>query len=251
MPSSNSEEILRLLQNRGDVLEGLLADEMPIQVIDAWIGRSDRTTRRIVRDFEDHGLVVRDENVVTLTQFGRQLALAHHQYMDHVRTAKQSKELLVKLPGEAQIGCELMGGARTETYPDSDAAFDTVALSMRGADRIRGVAPTARGRYVDVFSEHIFDHRTEIELILGHDSIESLDEHYTGAWRDALDEPNCEIWPAESVPEYGLIIIDDAEVYLGVYDGELMGTIHNDSSAAVEWAVDIFDEQREQAGDAL
>lgn len=124
-----------------------------------------------------------------------------------------------------------------------------VETSMERADRVRGIAPEARQRYVEVFADHIFRQRTDVGLILEQETIANLDEYYTAQWRGALEHPNCTIWQAETVPPFGLIIVDQSDVWIGVYQdgGGLIGTLHNDSRPAVEWAQGLYERYREDA----
>lgn len=250
------EQITQAVNKWGDVLGQLLVGEMSPQELDAALDSSGRTIRRALEEFETAGLIHREEATVSLTQFGRLVALAHSNYRDYLQSITEAADLLSHLSGSPPIGCPMMEGARTEMYSESvpDTAFESIARSMRDADRIRGFSPVARDHYVGAFSEHIFTYETEVELILEHETVEGLDEHYPDVWHQALSKSNCRIWPVEEVPEYGLIIIDNAEVWLGVYRQGgigLMGAVHNDTPGAASWATNLWERYRSQAGNPL
>ncbi|WP_248908186.1 helix-turn-helix transcriptional regulator [Halocatena marina] len=257
MPTTeaDADEVLRLLHKYGDVITQLLSDELTVHELALLLDPSQRTIRRVLETFDEQGLVVQEKNAYRLTQYGRQVAWLQCQHNRRISEVIDASEVLANLPGDAAIGCEMMRGVEAKTYPSSmrDVAFDPVEDSMESADRIRGISPEVRDRYVQLFTRHIFNYETEVELILEMEMIQGLNNFYSTELREAISAHNCSIWPAETVPAYGLIIVDEAEVWIGVYrnGGELMGTLYNDSSQAVAWAIDLFDSYREQADRVL
>lgn len=251
MIGTEPADIMRFLDNWGDIIEQLLAGETSVQELGLYLDRPPRTIRRALATLADHGLVVREHNAFRLTQFGRHVAWTFCGYRQQLRDVTDAAELLACLSFEAPIGCELMDGVAVERYPETvpDVAFDEVEISMEGADRVCGIAPEARQRYVEVFAGHVFRQRTDVELILDQETITNLDEYYTSQWRGALNHPNCTIWQTDTVPAFGLIIVDQSDVWVGVYQdgGGLIGTLHNDSMAAVEWALALYERYRENA----
>lgn len=250
----DTDEIRDLLRRQGDVIVQLIGGRKTVQELAAILEPSQRTIRRALETYASNGLVSQEINTYQLTHLGKQIATARCQYTRRETAVLDAADVLSHVPREASIGYDMLDGVESSSYPESmpDVAFNPIEESMKGADRVRGISPEARDRYVQVFSEHII-RGTEIELILENATIENLDTFYGAEWRDAISKPNCSVYPAETVPEFGVIIVNQSEVWIGVYrdGGEMMGTLYNDSGRAVAWAIDLFKDLRCRSDEAL
>jgi predicted transcriptional regulator len=245
-------DILASLNRRGEVIEQLLAGETTQRELVTYLDLSRRTVGRALDTLIEEGFVRRvDGNTYRLTLFGRQIAQSHCEHMRRITRLARAASLLDRLPDVTMIDARLMDGVEIEHAPacDPDILFDAIERSIEDADSVRGIAPYSRRRYVEVFGAHVFM-ETEVELILERERIAQIVGNYQETWREAITQENLTVRSTETEPDYGLIIVDDELVWLGVYPengGGLVGLLKNNSLEAVEWAIEVFASYRADA----
>lgn len=250
------EEVMRVLNTWGDVIEQLLAGETTPHELAAYLDRSQRTIRRSLETLEENGLVCHRKNAYRLTQLGHQIAWAHCDYQQRIERVTEAAPLLIRLPFTPVLPWEVLDGVEQTIAPPAapDVPFDDVERSMKGANTIRGIAPHIERQYVEVFGQHVFEFSTEVELILAPETIGSAGTFYPDQWDAALERDHFTVWPVEDVPPFGVILVDAAVVWIGVYPengGGLVGTLRNDTETAVQWAREFFERYRTQADGTL
>lgn len=250
-------EIRELLDERWAIIEQLLAGEATTHELTAYLEPSRRTIKRGLDDLVDYGLVAREKNAHRLTHFGRMGAKMQCNYMRQMGTTLKAAPLLERLPPGTEIGCEMMDSVEVAIEPElaPEAAWEPVHRAVDSADRVRGFAPKVSRSYVSTFYEQVVEENTGVELVLPEDVLAAIVANYDHEWRSAITADNCWFGSAESdVPPFGLIIIDQSEVWVGVYrdsGNALAGTLRNDTGSAVGWAVELFNRYREDATDVI
>lgn len=239
-------EAMRFLNNWDDVIEQLLAGETTAHELDTYLSRSRRSIKRVLKRLDEKGLVNCEKNSYWLTQLGRQIAWAHCDYTQRIETVTDAAPLLTRFPTAPMLPSEMIDGVEQTIAPSAapDVPFGEIEASMEEASHVRGIAPHVERQYVDVFGHHISELGTKVELILDPDTRESTSTFYPEAWEAALESDNFTLWPVDEVPEFGLIIVDEDVAWIGIYPpagSGLIGTLRNDTEAAVEWAIEMFE----------
>lgn len=229
------------------------APRRQVDIVDM-TGRSRHSVSRALDRLEEMGLTTETGGSWELTLTGESAYEITQLHVDAWSTLANSAELLAQLPNDAPIGCEMMNGMDVAAGVDAapQAAFGPIEESIRSADHIQGYSPIVVDRYVDVVYDEVVNHGTHAELVLPKEVIFATVEEYPQEWQDALAAANYAIWRMDQTPDFGLLIVDQAEVWVGIYrDGTLTGTLKNDTQDAVEWALERFKCCRSDAVEVL
>lgn len=258
MCDTDSSGVLEAVQRRGDILVQLLSGEHSPTALDHHLDHSRRTIGRALDEFEAEGAVVRedDSNCVELTHYGRKLAWARCEFVTHVGDIADASPILRRLPEEAPLDCAMMEDATINVEPEAapESAWEPVDRAVNAGDDVKGVAPRVTRSYVSTFYEQIVENDTAVELVLPSKVFASIIKSYDREWQAAITADNCWFGSYDSVPPFGMLIVDESEVWIGVYrsDGSaLAGTVFNDSPDAVERALEIYNHCRENATHVL
>lgn len=250
--NGDSEELLELLRKWGDVIEQLLTGESSQQELNAYLDLSRRTIGRALSEFEEMGVVTHEKNNYWLTHYGRQVAWARCEYTSRIEAVEEAAPLLKRLPGNIPLGCEILDDAEIVVEPEAapESAWVPVDRAVAEGDEVKGIAPKVTRSYIDTFYGEIVEENTAVELILPQSVFTAIVANYDREWQAAITTENCWFGAFNGVPPFGMLIIDDSEVWIGVYrdsGSALAGTLHNDSEAAVEWALDLYERCRRKS----
>lgn len=210
------------------------------------IDRSRRTIMRVLAEFEELGFVEQEGECWKLTVSGRSALDIYHNQKKTWGTLFSSAELLSLLPHDTPIGCDMMDGMDVVTGLEAapHAAFAPVEEAVKEADYVQGFSPIVVERYVSLMYDQIVKHPTRVELVLPKEVIYATIDQYAAEWKDSLASRDSVIWRMKEGPDFGLIITDQSEVYVGIYqDGILAGTLRNDTEKAVAWAQRVFEDR--------
>jgi predicted transcriptional regulator len=247
------EDVARLLTNREDIVAQLLDGPATVRDLDTALDRSRRSIAQVLDSFAEYRIVRKCSGLYQLTVPGEYLAEAYADYTHVVDSVENHAELLARVPVDAELDARMIDGADItgDTVADPDTLFDPIEASMDDANRIRGMSPVLRRRYVDVFSDHIFGQETAVELLFDQNTVASIGNFYPEEWRVALGRENFTAWQSDEIPPFGVIIVDDALVWVGMYrepgQGDMVGTLYNTSDTAIKWASDLFERYQDRA----
>lgn len=247
--SGQTEELARTVWDNGRLLT-MLREESRRQVsLAKRLDRSRRSVTRTLNNLEESHLVEQRDEEWGLTIAGTAAVDLFELHSETWSTLSDAGDLLSSLPNDADIGCRMMDGMDVVEGLDAapQAAFRVVEASIRTANHVQAISPIVVDRYVDVINDKILQ-GMETELVLPVEVIHATVDLYSREWQDSLAAMNCSIWSMEDYPDFGLAIVDQEEVFVGIYrDGSLAGTLRNDTEASVEWATEIFDCCRDDA----
>lgn len=251
-----THEFIDIFLDHAHVLGGLQDGGKRHGELDEMLDESPRNISRRLSELEDEDLITKCENGgewhLTLTgELTFKLAKEHEQVYEGIAEARS---LISRLPPDSDIDYRILDGADVEIGPEEapQAPFVPIQESVEEADHAVGFAPIVMPWYVDVFHEQITEHETRVELVLGSSTLAATVANHSQEWQEALAAANCQFWSREqeAMPTFGLVIVDQSEVWLGVYrgpGGALAGTLRNDSRPAVEWAMECFRRQKKPA----
>lgn len=249
---SQTHKLITTLNNRSAIIERIRTGPKTKHDLYTALDTSRRSIDRAIDALLDVGVIWNGASGYKLTLFGRFAADIHGPYHEQIQSLVNAAAVLEHLPYDAPLDCRFMDDVSVTVSPEAapQAAFGPVAASINRGERVQGIAPVVMPQYVDVFYGEIVEHGTEVELILPTDVIAAIVGHYSEEWQSAIMAANCTIWSVETVPTFGVIVVDEEIVWIGAYQdsgGGLAGTLRNDSQEAVEWAVEFFDQWREKA----
>lgn len=244
-----THDFIEALLDHAHVL-GLLQDEGKRHgELNEILDESPRNISRRLSELEAEALVTKCENGgewhPTLTgELTFNLAQEHERVYEGIAKARS---LIGRLPPDSDIDYRILDGADVDIGPEEapQAPFVPIQEAVEEADHVVGFAPIVMPWYVDVFHEQITEHDMRVELVLGSSTLAATVANHSREWQEALNAANCQFWSREQedMPAFGLVIVDQEEVWLGVYrgpGGALAGTLRNDSRPAVEWAMECF-----------
>lgn len=255
-PDVAPDEVLETALARSDVLASLAAAPRHRAELQAEHDLSKTTAHRIVRSFDDQGLLRRTDDGYALTPLGRTVAAAVERFDDTVRTACRLAPLLDAFAdAPVELPVEHFADARvTRPRPDAPSSpveqscelyFRTDSDTIRILDRVRFVPP--------VFLEQVYEAGVENELtaeaVLPADLVAGYVEACPDLHRDLPDLPvELGYRVHEDVP-VGLSLYDE-HVELRAYDDETgvpVCMVDTDDPDAVAWAESVYEHYREAA----
>lgn len=247
------EALISTVVKRAGFLSTLSSGPIPKHRLGDELGVSRSTVYKAVRELHEHELVERTDDGLALTLAGRILEAEYGTFRNIVEDVSQTRELLSILPSGSEISTALLDGATTvfaerhaPNYP-----IRSFAEMVESADVVRGISPVALPQYVELFHDRAIDGTMTAELVLERPVVEHLVADYGEQLNEALASDQLSVWEMDATLPFGLIVVEGIHDGVGVvvYDdrGELRGIITNDTPAAMEWGMDVFESYRERA----
>ncbi len=244
--SDGFPDTLQLVGRRAAYLEHMAGRHCSTRDLVDALGESRSTAGRALRRLEEADLVERTADGYTTTTAGRLLAEWYRDAVDAGSALLSAGPVIEPLPADAGLRPDLLIGADTEVAkgPTPYQSPDRVERAVKGADRLRVLAPTvADPRHLTLYRDAVAE-GAELELVLAPDLLDGLASQFPGPLAD-LDRAEQATVATADVPPFSLVLAesgDIGEVVVLVYTAgmALHGVIHNDSPAAVEWAHERF-----------
>lgn len=244
------DEILETALHRKDALEFLTEGPRSRRSIQEALDVSKATRHRILRTFEDEGLLRRSGDAYELTEYGRVVGDAVGAFDATVRTAQRIRPLLEAF-GEADLAYDLDHFADvtvTSAHPDDPTRPVHRYLELfEGTSLVRTVARTS---FVPpLYLEEIFDRFFEDDdkrgvVVYPKTAVENRYADYPDIHRKVAREDQPLRYRVYDRAPFGLTIYDRDHVGLRAYDREtntLLLFADTDDPEAVAWAEDVFE----------
>lgn len=234
--------LLETVQRREAVIECLEDDPRDKRGLTRRLDVSRQTVDRAVRELEAAGVVERTADGYRLTLVGDLAYREFEALLERYDRLCLTRDLLVHLPPDAGIDTDVLAGAEVvhSDHPIPHEPVRELERLVEDAASVVGYSPLAFPQHVSLIHQQATRTDTEIELFLDAPLIERLRTEYDEELRDALSAPTFTLYRLdESIcPNMGLVLLDDALVYIGVYDasGNVRGAITTEADAAVAWA---------------
>jgi predicted transcriptional regulator len=252
------EEFMEVVVLRAHILRALQeCGNMSLADLNHTLDDSRRSLDRWLDELAAHDLILDDDGMYKLTFLGDVTTDLYRDHCETYATLTDAQELLARLPTGTDIGCALMDGVEVEIEPPEapESAWHPVDQAVHAGDSVVGIAPRVTPSYVDTFYREIVEHGMDVELLLPPKVYSSIVRSYEREWQSAIVAENAWFGSVKEVPEFGMLIIDESEVWVGVYRGDgggaLVGTLYNESAEAVAWALELYGRYRDDANDVL
>ena len=248
------DDLLETAVVRKPVLEALATAPRHRRELQAELGLSKTTCHRIVRTFDDEGLLRRTDEGYELTPFGRAVAEQVDRFDSTVRTAFELRPLLAAFESaDVTFDVDLFADA-TVTKPEPGDPYPFVDRSMelfRNSETIRVIDRTQfiPPLYVEKALENAIETGMRGEFVVPKSiALEDMTELADLQRRVAEGEATGKWFVYEDAP-FGMALYDD-RVDLRAYDPETETPallVDTDDPDALEWAEDVYERYREKA----
>jgi len=246
-------DLVGLVTRRFEVLDRLDDAVVDKTTLVEELDLSRSTVHRALRELESAGLVTRSGDGYTASASGRLAARSFREFRGSLDVLREAGTLLAALPPSAPMRIDALRGAsvRLSEPPMPYRPIDEVTELIAAAAEYRVLAPAVTTpKSVDRLAEATLEGPLRSEVVCSDAVADYLRSSYPEVVRGA-EAAGVDLYETEELP-FGLAIVTDGDaerVAIAVYgpDGELRGTITNDTRAAVEWAATVFERYREPA----
>lgn len=250
--SSSGRSVLEDISRRTDLIDQLAEGVADKRELTGQLDVSRATVDRAVRELESAGLIERVEEGYALTLFGRLAYEEFRRLIERLASLHQARDLLEHLPSEFEIDPGVFAGATVipSDQPMPHEPIRRLETLVGESDCVVGYSPVVFPEYVSLFHREITEGGLAAELFVDEALIEGLWANYADQLREAVETEGFTLYqlPAAHSPPIGIALLDDATVWIGIYDdGNLQGMIVADSARAREWARERFERYRDQA----
>lgn len=245
--------LLSVISNRVELLACLETGVTDKREIEDCLGKSRTTVNRWLNDLEESGLVSLQANQYELTLFGEIVYAQYRRIETQFDDLLQSKPLLKFLSPECGVDIRLIQHAEvlisTDIAPQEPVLRLEDLIENATTHQIKGISPVVLPRYIDFFSDQILHQDLEAEFVLEKDVMEYLVVSYNDIITDVMNSSRGSFARVETGLEYGLVIIDNEAVWVGIHEpgGGLRGAIINHAEPAIEWGLEQFERVQRRA----
>lgn len=255
------DDLLKLAVTRKDALAALSEKPWRRGALQEELDVSKTTCHRILRSFDERGLVRRTEAGYELTLFGHIVAEQTATFEERVARAAEMRQLLELF--ETSDGAVTNDGGEPFEFDVVTDVEWTVAADQsfsidRGIDRVEGVDVLRVLDWTsvpDLYHEKILrilaDNAARVESIYPKSEVKDRLDRFPELHDELLEKgARPRYWVYDDVPTWGMSIYDDALVELRAYDRQSAAYVLDataDDPDAVDWALDVFAEYRDRA----
>lgn len=247
MASSQLTDVLHLLARRADLLECLRDGIQDKRELEETLGVSRSTLNRALNDLEENHLAIEQVDAYTVTPGGNVAC----QIAQACKPLTKALPVLTHLPPDVLLEPALFRDATVikADQPNPEAPIDHLENLVSAGTHVKGMSPVAFSRYVRFFYGQIVEQNVCADIVIDEGCFEYLWANHHEKMQAILEIEHCTFWQMDDEVPFGLAIVDDEQVWLGIHDekGRVEGAIVNDSNAAVEWALDVYDQYCERS----
>lgn len=249
------EELLETAVKRKGVLRALRDAPHHRRDIQRTLDISKTTCHRIVRTFDEEGLVSRTDAGYDLTEFGQIVADEVLTFEETVETAFLMEPLLELFEADGTPFDRSLitnDGVDWSVDQDSSLGLDRGMRRIRGTETLRVMDWTPVPElYIEQIFEIIADHDIRAESVYPASRIRSRFEKFPALHAELhASDSEKEYWVYEDVPTWGMSIYDESLVELRAVDPDTGAPIIEASSRdrpAIEWGLSIWQEYKRKA----
>lgn len=241
--AGTADELLALLNKRAAIVRCIHEGVVEKRVMVDEAGASRSTVNRAIRELEAAGIVETRGSDFELTLYGRLVYGEYTRFWSVQMDLLSARDLIDIYPARAPIDLAVLRGADV-TVPNPRTPLvphDKVRCSLYNVETITTIIPVATPLYDELFQRAI-ETKLTVKCMMDEELIGILSENRTEIFDTALDSTECQIWEVNTMPAFGLLLVDGEHVSVLAYDdnGTLRGTIQNDSPEAAQWAETIL-----------
>jgi predicted transcriptional regulator len=247
-----TDDILETVVNRKAALAVLAEEPHHRQELQEKLDYSKATCHRIIRSFDERGLIRRTNNGYELSELGRTLNTQVRQFEESVRTAWQIESLLegiaasdVEFDIELVMDANIVRAEANDPYPPIKRFLEL----FRESDTVRNFGPTPiPPTMVDEFFELQFSEGKKIEIIKPSPVLSKYVSEYEEYGRKAAERNQLGCRIHHNLP-FGMSLFEN-HIGLRGYDletGTVLVSVDTNDPEAVAWGERVFEHYREQS----
>lgn len=243
--SSDPEEVHKTFLTRAEIIKLIRDGTIDRRDLVEQVDLSRPSVDRILRELEDLGILASTGSEYRLTLLGREGDRSVSRALREVGHYVEAEDLIQHLPEGTKFDARIIAEGeivRSERPVPHGPRLKLTELLSEG-HRIRWLTPVVEERGIDQLYEVVVEGEREVLLLISERLSEYLWASEDKHWRPIVDTETSTIRVLPSPPPYGLLVVDDREVWFGVFDevGNLRGCIVNDSPSAISWAENRFE----------
>lgn len=239
-------------ENRVAVFETLVEAGRSRDAIRERTDASRVTVTRILRELEAREWITGTGQEYEITPLGEWVHEAFTDLLDELAAERRLREPLRWLPPDLlTFDVRHLRDAEVLLVDGSDATVMVrrIVEFHRDADRIRGVAREVAPVFIENHWKSTVRGDTRLEMVVTPEVLDVVLDHPPSRrqLREMLDETNVDLSVSDAIPlSVGIV---DGAVGINLTDGQgvIKGGLVTDDDTVHEWAVDLFEDCREQA----
>lgn len=249
------DDLLETAVDRRSVLAALADEPHHRRELQERLDLSKTTCHRIVRSFDEKGLVRRTDGGYELTLLGRTVAERVAEFEGDLRTAYRVRPLLDLFESsETAFDPELFADADVNWVVERDESFTidrgVELVEDRDVVRVLDWTPVPK-LYVEKIFRILAENGTDVESVYPKAEVRTRLETFPDLHEELAESAaRPRYWVYDDVPPWGMTIYDDSLVQLRAYDqqsGAYVLDATTDDPGAVDRAMDVFSEYRDRA----
>lgn len=251
--ASLSDEVLDVVAKRLEILSALRGEPQRRSTLQERCDISRSTAYNALKELSDYSLVTRVDDGYQLTLYGQVIVEKYRVLQREVEKLSAARDGLEPLSEVA--GAERLLQSDPEVVTpmtcDPDRPIDEFETLVRGADEVRGFSPITRSRYVSIFGDCILNGNLSAALINETSVVEYLCERHEAEFEAVVTADHVDFYMTDVALPFGLLVIQSPTptVVCNLYDDQhtLQALVYTDDPDAVEWGLDLFEQERRRA----
>lgn len=209
------------------------------------LGVSRSTVYKSLKELEDAGLVVDDEEGYALTEFGRLAWQRHDAYVARLRRLSDARPLLAAIPDDRQLPPSLFEHGRIVVSGRHAPERPLTRLEELGeaADHLRVASPAGMPRYLEALHENVAAGEQTVEMVVERDALGRLESGYD-RFDAAVETEGLEVRAVDEELPFAVALFDEDALGLFAYEDVLVGAAFTDDDDALRWGRRTFERIR-------
>ncbi|ERJ04651.1 transcriptional regulator-like protein [Halorhabdus tiamatea SARL4B] len=242
--------LLNSIARRATLLQEIREENMDKNDLESSLDISRSTIDRAIRHLRNENVLDYQDGKYVLTQYGLLALDAYQNLCEIYKKISEARPLFQTFDPRPPL--ELSEIYNSDIILSKQhaphAPIDRLECLLNGCDSIIGFSPVLLPIFQQLFYNHIIDKGVETELVLDDNVVKHLLTSSPSEFQEVLEAKHTDVHKTERTPNYGVIIIDEKWVWVGIYDshGGLKGAIVNNNYSLLEWATDTIDRFRSQ-----
>ena len=177
------------------------------------------------------------------------------RYLETLDGLAEMESLSDTLDAAGPLDCDFLVGADVHHSNTAlpDKVMHVLLEKAAAATRFRIFTPSAISAYVEPFYEQVTTgENSSIEVTVPPVLFEELHMHHSDVMNEAVDDSRISFYTAPVSVSFGLWIADDANAGIIIFgEGGIRSILVNDSSEALAWAKDQYEQVKRDADAVL
>ncbi|MFC4989357.1 helix-turn-helix transcriptional regulator [Saliphagus infecundisoli] len=244
-------EFLTSSENRIDLLRELAQQSGRKSELTRRCEASRATVHRAIEEMEDRGWVTDDNGEYRLTPIGTTLIEHYDEFEEAFSTILSKRSFFEYFESDIEMPKEVAEKFKLTTASPGDP-HATMRVFRDATDsevgRFAGVVPVLSPGYNQIAKE-MFDSGTEMELVVGQDTLGAMQSGYQEGTEAALNSDNFTLYVYPEDLRISVALFDRSAAMIAAFDdeGQLQSGLDGSDEEAIEWTEQVFESIREQS----